>query len=544
MKKIILFIIWLAIITLGLEFFYKPWVYFGLDVIFYPIYHLNWFFDQSFYWHFRDIFTILLWYKLYSKFYLLLVLIIWSILWIYIAKLINKIFLIKNEKIILLNKYLWIIFILFNPFIYERLVSQTWIALWVFFIWLWLVFLLKYILENKNKLLYLSSLYFALSLTIFPHSSVFIIIIWIVTLIFYLKKFSIKNIFYSIFIIFFINCNWIIWTIFLWTNKTLKSINSFDYKNIEAFTSNSLNGLWVELTNLLLYWFWWEKYWHIFTPDLINKRWFIWWFIILFIIILWIYFLYKKNKKLSLYLISLWTISYILSLWISSNIFIDINKFLYDNIPYYIGMREPQKLTWLVAIIYSIFFLSWICFIYKNFKKIKINNYLDKKFFNSTTAFIFLFLIIIAWSPNMLFWFKWQLKIINYPKEYFDSREFLMNNYKNSKNLVLPWHSYMWCKWSKKIISTPIIYIYKPLDLIVSDNIEIKNVYTNSKNTESKKIEIFLKNKDFKILKALWINNIIFLKNCADYKNYKYLKNNKNLKKIFNSENLIIYKIK
>ncbi len=551
MKKIIIFSVLLIIAILWLDFFTKSWTYFFLDTIFYPIYKLNNFFSQSFYWHIRDILTILLGYKLYAKLYLIWVLITWIFLWYFTAKLINKIFNINNKKIILLNKTLAIIFILFNPFIYERLVTQTWIALWVFFIWLWFIFLIDYLYsfsKNKknrlNKKLYLSSLFFWISFTIFPHSIIFIIIIWIITLLFYYKKFTIKNIFYSILIILLLNINWIIWTLFLWKNETIQRASNFSFQNIEVFTSKSLSWLWIEITNLLLYWFWWELPRHLLTPDLINKKWFIWWFFILFIIILWIYFLYKKQKKLTFYLLSIWILSYILSLWISSDIFKNINLFLYNNIPYYKGMREAQKLTWLVAIIYSIFFLSWIYFIIQKYKRYKLQNYLDKKLFNYSLLFIFIFLIIISWSPNMLFWFRWQLKIIDYPKEYFNSREFLLKNYKNDKNLVLPWHSYIYCSWSKKIIPNPIKPILEPLNVISADNIEIWNLYTNSTNERSKKIEKFLKNKDFNILKKLWIKNIIFLNNCADYKSYKYLENKKNLIKIFDKNNLKIYKIK
>jgi len=543
MKTILTFSVLLIFAILGIDFFNKSGTFLFLDSVFYPIYNLSPFFSQSLYWHLRDILTMILWYQIYSKIFLASTLGIWAFLWYKIWKVINKLLNINN-KIKFIIKILSISFILINPFIYERLVTQTWIVLAVFIIWLWFIFLLDFLTNNhSNKNIYISSLFFGIAFTIMPHSIIFILIIFINTLIFFFKKFNLKNITLSILIFIVININWIIWTIFLSENKTLQTISTFNFKNIEVFTSNNLDWLGVELTNLLLYWFWWEKYWHLMIPITLNNKWFIWWFIILFIINLWIYNIYKKQRKISLYLLSIWIISYILSLGISSNIFININKFLYENIPYYIWMREPQKLTWLLAIIYAIFFLSGLSFLYEKFIKSEKKYYLNQKKVKYIT--IFIFLIILSWSPSMLFWLWWQLKMIDYPKSYFEARTFLMENKKNEQSLVLPWHSYMWCSWTRwKVISNIMWEILKPNNIIVSDNIEISSLYTNSINKKSKKIEKFLQNKNYSILKEINIDNIILLKNCADFKNYEYLWKSKKIEKIFSSKNLIIYKIK
>jgi len=545
-KKIILFITWLALLIFWLDFFTQLWTYFFLDTIFYPIYTLQDFFSQALYWHLRDILTMILWYELYSKIFLLWIFIIWATLWVYTGKLVNKILKIKNNKIKLFNIILWISFILLNPFSYERFITQTDIILWIYLIWLWLIFLIDYlILSAKSKKLYISSLFFWLSLTIFPHSAIFLIIIALTTLIFYLRKFSLKRIFFSIIIVLFINLNWVIWNIFLWTKNSLEKINNFDYKNIEVFANNSLNNLWTEVTNLLLYWFWWEKYKHLYTPDIINDKWYLAWFLIVIIIVFWIIFLYKKQKRLTLYLLSIWIISYILSLWISSELMIGINMFLYNNIPYYIWMREPQKLTGLVMLIYSLFFIVWISSIITIMKKFKLKQYLHTFILNYYFWFILLLLIITAWSPNVLFWFNHQLRISNYPTSFFQAKSFLQEHSPNSKSVLFPWHSYIKCSWTKwKVISNIIPNILKPANIISADNIEIAWLYTNNPNSQSETIEIFLKNKEYSLLKKLKINNIIFLNHCADFQNYSYLEKSNHLKKIFNSDAIKIYKIK
>ncbi len=543
MIKILIYIITLISVILWLEFFTLSWFPMILDSTFYPINELKWFFTQSLYQHFLDIITVFLWYEIFSKLFVVSVLVIWAILWVYIGKLVNNLLEIEDKKISLFNIILWITFVSLNPFSYERFLTQTWIILWVYFVWLWLVFLMNYILYKKNINLYISSLFFWISLNIFPHSIVFLIIIWVITLAFYLKRFSIKKILLSVWIVILLNINWLYWNFFLKTDIVSSKVTSFNMTNIEAFKSNSLNSLWTDLTNLLLYWFWGEKYWHIYTPDLVNKKWHLAWFIVLFIVIVWIYYLFRKQKKITLYLVSLMIISYILSLWISSNLFAGINKFLYEYIPYYIGMREPQKLTWLVMFIYSIFFLSGIIYIAKIIHKTKLKSYLSKYTYNYYYWFFVIFLILIIWSPNVLWGYNWQLKIWQYPNNYFEIKEKIKTN--TWKTVIFPRHLYMACNWSrgkkfanplKKIIDSPLV--------IWAINIEIWNLYSNDNSKESKDIELFLKYKNYYLLRKNNIGNIIFMKNCADNNNYTFLEKDVNLEKTFSWQNIDIFKIK
>lgn len=543
MKKIIVFIIILAIVTLGIEFFYKPWIYFGLDVVFYPIYNLKSFFSQSLYLHLWDIINLIFGYQFYWRLLLFCTFLVWTLLWIYIWNLIWRILNIKDEKKLFFIKFFSISFIVFNPFVYERFITQTNIILSIYFIWFGLISLIEYILTFKNNKLYLSWIFFWISFMIMPHTLVFLLIIFITTLSFFYKNFSIKKIFFSISIVFLINSNWLIWSLFLNETKSLWKISTFNVQNIEAFTSNNLNSLWVEITNILLYWFWWGKYNRLDIPD--NNYWYLAWFLILWIIIYGWYELYKIRKKLTLYLLSLATFAYILWLWISSTLFSWINELLYEYIPYYIWMREPQKLIGILMIVYSIFFLIWAYTILEKNKTFKRKEYFKKIFLNNYFVMGYILILILIWSPNVLFWFNGQLKISNYPKEIFQSRDNLIE-YNDTNVLILPWHSYMACEWSYwTVFYNHVKNILLPINVISSDNIEIGHLYTNNKNNNrSKKIDKFIETKDFSILKKLNIDTIYFMDKCADFPKYNYLEKSKKLKKVFESNYIKIYKIK
>lgn len=542
MKKIIIPIIILIVLILWPIFFLKNGTYFFLDAIFYPVYHLNNFFSQSFYWHIRDLLTLILWYEFYSKVFMIVVLLIWAFLWIKVWELVLYLTNNKNEKIDFLVKIFWIIFILFNPFVYERLVTQIGIALWTFFIWLWLIYLIFYILKQKNKNFYFSALFFGISFNIYPHAIVFISIIWIISLLFFLRKFKLKSLFIGFFIFIWLNINWLLWLFFFWSNHTLSKVHSFNEVNMEVFKSNSLSNLWVEITQLLWYGFWWERYHHLYTPDIVNKRWYVAWFIIFIMVIIGFFMLYKKHRKISLYLLFLAIISYILSLGISSHIFYLVNNLLYKYVPFYIGMREPEKILWLTMIIYAIFFLITLIEIFKLFSNYIKKSHLNKKIFNTYIFVWFIFLLIWAWSPNMLLWFNWQLKIINYPNDYYNIKKYLN---KKEKILILPWHSYVSCSWTYgKIISNPAKAFFNDYSVISADNIEIWNLYTNSKNILLRQIENFLHTKNYNILKRNNITTILFMRNCADFKNYSFLEKSDYLSKVFSWNYLDLYNIK
>ena len=207
-------------------------------------------------------------------------------------------------------------------------------------------------------------------------------------------------------------------------------------------------------------------------------------------------------------------------------------------------MREPQKLTGLVMIVYAIFFLVWVYSILENNINFKRKEYIKKILLNHYSIITYIFILIIIWSPNVLFWFNGQLKISDYPNEIFQSRDNLIE-FNDTNVLVLPWHSYMACEWSNgKVFSNPIWHILKPVTTIMADNIEVANLYTNSNNERSKEIDKFIKTKDFKILKKLEIDTIYFMDRCADFPKYKYLENSEELKKVFESVYVKIYKVK
>jgi hypothetical protein len=104
----------------------------------------------------------------------------------------------------------------------------------------------------------------------------------------------------------------------------------------------------------------------------------------------------------------------------------------------------------------------------------------------------------------------------------------------------------MACSWTYgKVTANRAMDIYYPANIITSDNIEIAQLYTNSSDSESQDIDQYIRTKNIDLLLQNNIEYILFSATCADRGNYVFLdENEQDFKKIYESENIKIYKIR
>lgn len=540
MKKILPFILALTIIILWLDFFMKSGTYFLLDWPFYPLESLRYlFWESSIFWFLNDSFVLVFWYILYSKIFFFSVLFSSWFLGYLLAREAVK-YTDIDKKYGVIAGIFGILFLMINPFLYERMITQPGVYLAIVWLGYGLYFLLKNLDSSQYRSYLLSGLFFGLSIGLSPHTVFMIGIILLTYAIIFLRdKKSLLNLIYLWSITVLLNLNWLVGGFLFWKSNVISSVSTFWQANVDNFLSNSLHPLWVELTNILLYGFWGERYGHFILPDTLNDKWYIAGFLVLFVIFFWVYKTYTKNKKIALFLVIIWTISLILGVWTASHIWWWFVQFLYNHVPYYIGLREPQKWIWLLMLIYSLFFVVWMTCIFSFVDK--LFNISKSKIKIGISVFI-VFLFLNAWSPNLILGFHKQLFITDYPNEFFQFKKEKIVKWENY--LVLPWHSYFACDWIRWRIVTNVMWeFFKPWNSIISDNIEIGTLYTNSSSQRSKDIEKFLKTNNIDLLKKYYINDIIFLDKCADFKTYDFLEKNKSFKKDFNSDYLKSYRL-
>jgi len=530
---ILIIILAILLVNLWPSFFTIPWTYFLLDTGFSPFTEFRFFFEVSFYYFFMDFGSYALWYALWSKVYFLLV--IGS--GIYAG--------------ILLSRYVWtlypeykskyldivsIIALIYNPFIYERIISQTGIALWTYCIIIASLFLLieKQTISKWYKHLIWASMFFSISWMIFPHAILLVALILLGFSCTYFKQIW-KYLLIMLWII-LLNLNWLIGDFYLQTNQQVSKLETFDRANIEVFQGNSLSGLGVDITHLLGYGFWWERY-HIVSPDDIISFWYVFGFLALWVIIYGWYKLFLREKRVFFILTSIALLSYILSMWIASTLWSWISELLYAHIPFYIGMREPGKWLGVTQMVYMIYFTVWAA---------SLTHITTTKHEAKYIAWCILALLPILWTPASLVWYWGQLNISDYPEDIFITQEFIQSEIDVADTMLnLPWHSYMACDWTYgKITSNRNKDIFYPQSIVTSDNIEIGHLYTNSTSTLSADIDAYLKNRELSLLERNDIKYILFSATCADRQNYEFLdEETETFEKVFESEHVDIYKI-
>ena len=215
---------------------------------------------------------------------------------------------------------------------------------------------------------------------------------------------------------------------------------------------------------------------------------------------------------------------------------------MFDNIPYYIGLREPQKWVGVLLFIRAtgilLAFSKLLCLLDEL-------RWSRREMQKKIVPLGVLVLILIANTPALIWGFYGQLVLSDYPTDYQTYKQTTLSwDLKKGKILILPRHSYLACpRTQRRIIANPLkAYLGNNPQIVSSDNIELANLYTNSNSSESKNIEIFLAKKDLAFLSGF--STIIMMENCADYQNYDFLKTTPGIQSGFVSPSLSVYYIK
>ncbi|MFH1432361.1 MAG: hypothetical protein ABIG84_04040 [archaeon] len=244
---------------------------------------------------------------------------------------------------------------------------------------------------------------------------------------------------------------------------------------------------------------------------------------ILFIIILFLAVHgYVRTKDHAFALI--WLASLIIAIGITSPYTEPIYRYLYENIFFFKGFREPQKFIGLAALAYA---------------------YLGAKGIESIKKNYILLIIPLIYTTGM-FTLSAALPSQDYPEDYYEMDAYLNSDKQDFNTLVLPWHQYMDYSWNKnkdkRLANVARSFFQKPT--ITGDNMETGRIYSSSNNPRSEYIEQTLKENTTSIGKSLARINVkyVMLKKEVDYQKYQeFLQNQTDLTLIKNTTNLLLY---
>lgn len=447
------------------------------------------------------------------------------------------------------------LFVLFNPFVYDRALYGQFGVLVAYGC---LLFVSAYLFRSWQSLdfkyLVQAAMFSAIALLFSVHFIFLLIPFYLLFLIgLFLKRRAIKEdkkikklgliLIFSVSIILVINANWLI-ALAVKASPLANFIEQgITSRDLVAFQTVGKNGPETLANVLLMSGFWGkEQSRYLDLTDLSG------WqrsFILLAPLIF--YGLYLSVKRLghearlfSFSLILIFTLAVFLAIGIKSLPTRGLTSFLYDHLPLYKGLREPQKWVALIIPIYLFYLTLGARRLMRT--KIIVNNLLLSGFILGT--------IIIMQAPSLLWGFNRQVVPTSYPQDWHDVNSLLVNRSDQScgrsdRILFLPWHMYMSFNWARKIIANP-AQTFFACPVLSGTNMEWGGIYDNSRNSDSAIIANWINDKGRSgppPISGSPIRYIILAKE-LDFISYLWLNDRPYAKPLLETMTLLVYEIK
>lgn len=450
-----------------------------------------------------------------------------------------------------LPKYFAGIFYVFNPFIYSRfLFGHLWLlvayALMPFVVKAIFEFLDKINLKNTLKL----SLWFVLIGLVSHHFIIFVVLFLIIASLAYSwKNRKILGQIFKIFkytilagLLFFILSSWWIMPYFNLSSSRGQFIQEIiSQKDFKAFQTEPDAKYGILWNVAALYGFWGDGMDQYTLSKDVIPYWFPL-FLIIFALVVWgAISVFRKDKFIVGIFIVTAVIAFILSVGIAYQPFTSIIDFLNEKIFIFKGFRDSQKFTALLVLTYA--YLGAL-----GFDNILKSSKLKAQSLKVLVSLFFISLPIL-YSSLMVWGFNGQLYTSHYPQEWFEVNEILNQDRENFKILFFPWHQYMPFSFAEnKVFANP-APIFFDKETIAGDNVEVGEIYTQSKRPISQFIEdkILAKRDEInnlgEILALFNIKYIILAKE-IDWLEYKFLDRQDDLEIIYDSDYLKVYQNK
>ncbi len=435
---------------------------------------------------------------------------------------------------------------LVNPFVYDRLMYGQLHFLLAFALFgFGFSHLIRLVQSNQIKNLFKAAIYFSFSLVFSAHFLFFIGLVGIIFFLLYLfripknilnKQKLKKIVLWSLLICIVINLNWIIG---VFATKTLDQDfigQTITKEHLFFFRTAGETGQDALLNVILLSGFWGSEQ-HRYLDIATNTNFRVAFIMLVPLLIYGVWRLFKdpKTKKIAIGLIIMWIVAITLAVGIRLPITKQITEFMFDNFPFYKGMRDTAKWISLIVLVYTVWFA---CGVYGLTQ--------SKVFKSYKTVFITTLIFLVCFQSLPLFGAGYgQINPARYPPDWQEVDQYLLEQDCDGNTLFLPWHMYMSFNWIGRIVANP-ANLYFECPVIIGTNIEIGNIYSNNVANDSNFIEDWIKYKaPVQLLKKDELNiKYIILAKELEWEDYLWMEKDEDIEKIIDTKNLLLYKIK
>jgi len=431
--------------------------------------------------------------------------------------------------------------LIFNPFVYARIIEQPTIVGVgsVVFFWFW-IYLLEALEENNSQKFIYSAIIGGLAVSFFAHSVFFLVVIFGTLIIAdYGKNKNAKVFFKSIFffwlIVFVLNSNWIVASL-SGKNTWVSGVANFTQADVETFQTRSIGNNSVYATVLALQGYWGE-YQARFISIQENPFWKMAFCLIFLLVVFGLVKIWKKNT-LAKSLVFIFLLAFILAVGSASPLFKSVVLGLYQNIPFYIGLREPQKWVVLLLFIYA-YFGSW------GVKYLLENNIVEIKKYQKILG-VFCAILPVLFSGSIIRGMHEHVQPQNFPAEWQEAKSYFEKTPETGKILFFPWHAYLQFDFAKKNIINP-AKSYFSENIIQGNNTEFGKVYSHAFDEQTLGIEKYINKKNdyasfSSDMRKMNIETVVLAKT-EDWQKYLWLDETVGIKKVGENSKLIIYRL-
>jgi hypothetical protein len=398
--------------------------------------------------------------------------------------------------------------------------------------------------ERNRKKIIIASILSALGVSFCFHSAFFIATTVIVLLLFDLARkkdwrFSLKTvvIIFSCMILF--NGNWL-FSLSQGVNGGAGNVSYFTQADLDTFKTRAIDDSSVYATVLALQGYWGENQ-DRFVSVRENTLWGLAFILILALAVFGIFKIWKKDQ-FAKPLVVIFFSAFVLAIGIASPLFKPLALWLYDHMPFYMGLREPQKWAAVMVLVYA-YFGGWGVKYLLEIKKIK-----DYR----REIGICCALLPIIFSFSIVKGMHEHLAPHEFPVEWQDAKNYLLQNPADGKILFLPWHAYTQFDFANKTIINP-ARSYFGKNIIQGNNTEFNDVYSHAADLQTVAIEKYAareNNPGEKIgyrnfisdMKNLGIGRVMLAKT-EDWQAYDWLDKINEAEKVLENDKIIIYDI-
>ncbi len=434
------------------------------------------------------------------------------------------------------------VFMIFNPFVYARLVDGQWyVVLGMICVLYMIIFLLRFRYAEKKKDMIYAILWATSAVMFLQHAIFFVLVVCGLFFIFLWKGKNTKNILLWLSILcimlFFANLNIFVGHMMLLSEENV-NITQFNSEHRQVFHTID-NGYASLYTNVLsLHGYWGEREDRFVST---QEHVYLWKpiFAILCIFIM-IGVWHRRNDWIMWFFVSIGFVAYVLSMG-SEGIFAPVSDIFYAYVPFYEGMREPHKWVLVLVICFDFAMLCGMAYVMQN----------CTKKMHACVYGTFLIIIIILYTPTMLWGFLGQVVPQNFPEEWYSVRTHIGCGSVTGKILFLPWHQYMKMDFlHDKKVANPARNFFGEC-VMSGDNIEARYIYTQRLNDRSARIEKYAKMEKFDAnackefvhdMQDLSVNRIIMSKS-EDFEKYTWITSCDHVVTVHEGHFLIVYDI-